>query len=107
MPLEVAEACSGIRSLISLITLALIYANFVEPKALGRCLLVVLAAPIAVIANALRIVGTGLLVQYWDPNKALGFFHEFSGWVIFIASLALLIAAHGLVRLFVHRPART
>jgi exosortase len=107
MPLEVAEACSGIRSLISLVTLAVIYSNFVEPKALGRCLLVVLAAPIAVIANALRIVGTGLLVQYWDPNKALGFFHEFSGWVIFIASLALLISAHGIIRLFVHRPART
>ena len=107
MPLEVAEACSGIRSLISLATLAVIYSSFVEPKALGRCLLVVMAAPIAVIANALRIVGTGLLVQYWDPNKALGFFHEFSGWVIFIASLALLIAAHGLIRLVVHRPART
>ena len=99
MPLEVAEACSGIRSLMSLGTLAIIYGYFLENRVLGRVLLVLASVPIAVAANALRIVGTGLLVQYWDPHKALGFFHEFSGWVIFMTSLALLLAVHGLLRL--------
>jgi exosortase len=91
MPLEVAEACSGIRSLLSLGTLAIIYGYFLETKISRRVLLALASIPIAVAANAFRIVGTGLLVQYWDPDKALGFFHEFSGWVIFIVSLFLLL----------------
>ena len=94
MPLEVAEACSGIRSLMSLTTLAIVYGFFLEDKAWPRVWLALSAIPIAVAANALRIVGTGLMVQHWDPEKALGFFHEFSGWVIFIVSLALLFAVH-------------
>ena len=99
MPLEVAEACSGIRSLLSLSTLAVIYGYFLDSKLWRRCLLVVAALPVAVAANGMRIVGTGLAVQYWDPAKALGFFHEFSGWVIFVVSLILLFAVHGALRL--------
>ena len=94
MPLEVAEACSGIRSLMSLGTLAIFYGYFLEKSNFKRILLVLLSVPIAVAANALRIVGTGLCVQYWDPDKALGFFHEFSGWVVFMVSLLFLYAAH-------------
>ena len=45
-------------------------------------------------ANSTRIVGTGLLVQYWDPEKAEGFFHAFSGWLIFIVSLSILFLLH-------------
>lgn len=97
MPLEVAEACSGIRSLMSLGTLAIVYGYFIEDTAWGRVLLALCSVPIAVAANAGRILGTGLMVQYWDPDKALGFFHEFSGWVIFIISLGLLFATHSLI----------
>jgi exosortase/archaeosortase family protein len=57
-------------------------------------LLAVASIPIAVIANSLRIIGTGLLVQYWDPEKAEGFFHAFSGWLIFVVSLSLLLLLH-------------
>jgi exosortase len=99
MPMEVAEACSGIRSLLSLTTLAIIYGYFLEPRIWRRCALVVAALPVAVGANAMRIVGTGLAIQYWDPDKALGFFHEFSGWVIFLVSLALLFLVHGALRM--------
>lgn len=98
MPLEVAEACSGIRSLMSLVTLAVIYGYFLESKFILRALLALAAVPIAVTANASRIVGTGLAVQYWDPEKALGFFHEFSGWVIFVISIVLLLLAHRIIR---------
>ena len=94
MPLEVAEACSGIRSLMSLGALAVIYGYLLEPRILMRVLLLIAAVPIAVAANALRVVGTGLCVQYWDPAKALGFFHEFSGWVIFIVAFGLLVLVH-------------
>ena len=55
--------------------------------------------PIAVAANALRIFGTGLCVEYWDPAKAEGFFHEFSGWIIFILSVGLLLGVHQLLGL--------
>jgi exosortase len=94
MPLEVAEACSGIRSLMSLFTAAVFYGYFLEPKVNRRVILALAAIPIAVAANGARIVGTGLAVQYWDPEKALGFFHEFSGWLIFVFSLILLYLLH-------------
>ncbi|HTE90305.1 MAG TPA: exosortase A [Terriglobales bacterium] len=99
MALEVAEACSGIRSLLSLTTLAIIYGYLMEPRNAVRVLLALASLPIAVAANSFRIVGTGLLVQYWDPEKAEGFFHLFSGWLIFVISLLMLFLFHRIMRL--------
>jgi exosortase len=99
MKLEVAEACSGIRSLMSLFTLAVFYGYFLERTTQRRVILALASIPIAVTANVARIVGTGLCVQYWDPEKALGFFHEFSGWVMFLVSLACLFLVHRAMRL--------
>ena len=98
MPLEVAEACSGIRSLMSLVTLAIIYGYLMEKRLWVRWLLALAAIPITVIANDVRIVGTGLLVQYWDPAAAEGYFHASWGWIIFVVSLVMLYACHQLVR---------
>jgi exosortase len=100
MKLEVAQACSGIRSLMSLFTLAIFYGYFIERTVARRVILALAAIPIAVAANAARIVGTGLCVQYWDPTKAEGFFHEFSGWVMFVVSLACLYVVHRIILLF-------
>jgi exosortase len=94
MSLEVVEACSGIRSLISLVTLAVIYGYFLEPRTSRRVLLVIAAMPIAVVANGLRIMGAGLLGQYWSPDRAQGFFHTFSGWVIFVSAVLMLFFFH-------------
>jgi exosortase len=101
MPLEVAEACSGIRSLMSLFTVAVIYGYFLERKTWRRWVLALSALPIAVTANVVRIFGTGLCVQYWDPDKAMGFFHEFSGWLMFLVSLGCLYLVHLAMRLAV------
>jgi len=98
MQLEVAEACSGIRSLLSLATLTIIYGYLMETRIWIRVLLALASVPIAVAANSFRIVGTGLLVQYWDPEKAEGFFHLFSGWLVFVMSLAIVFALHKLMR---------
>ncbi len=95
--LEVAEACSGIRSLMTLVTLAIIYGYLMDSRKWVRILLSLSAVPIAVAANSLRIVGTGLLVQYWDPDKAQGFFHTFSGWLIFVVSLIMLFGLHQII----------
>ncbi len=94
MQLEVAEACSGIRSMMSLFTVAVLFGYFFERTTLRRVILALASLPIAVAANALRIFGTGLCVQYWDPDKAVGFFHEFSGWLMFLVSLACLYLIH-------------
>jgi exosortase len=101
MSLEVAEACSGIRSLMSLTTLAIIYGYLMERRISVRVVLAIASIPIAVAANSFRIVGTGLLVHYWDPAKAQGFFHEFSGWLIFVISLVMLYLLHCVIRWFV------
>ena len=94
MPLDVAEACSGIRSLLTLVTLAIIYGYLMETRVWVRVVLALSAVPIAVAANSFRVFGTGLLVQYWDPDKAEGFFHTFEGWLIFVVALIMLLAVH-------------
>lgn len=96
--LAVVEACSGIRSLMTLVTLALIYAYFTQPPqtkvyATVRAIILVLAAvPIAILTNALRVSGTGVLAHYYGTRVADGFFHSFSGWVIYIVAALMLFA---------------
>jgi exosortase len=92
--LEVAEACSGIRSLVSLLSLAVLLGKFAEPRRGARLALVLLAVPIAIAANAARVAGTGLAAEWIGPRAAQGFFHEFSGWVMFVIACALLLGAH-------------
>jgi exosortase len=92
--LEVAEACSGIRSLFSLITLTILYAYFLDEGAFWRVVLITLSIPLALLCNGLRIMGTGVLTQYIDPEAAEGFFHTFSGWFIFVTALFFLFVVH-------------
>ena len=105
--LNVVEACSGIRSLMSLATLALMYGLVAERRNWMRVLLVLFAIPAAVGANALRIVGAALLGQYAGPQYADGFFHAFSGWLIFVLTMALLVGLHAAGSRIVRRDATT
>jgi len=95
--LEVVEACSGIRSLMSLIALAIAYGYFVEQRLWARITLVVLMLPIAVAGNALRVVGTGIVTYFWGPQFAEGFFHFFQGWLIFVSAVAGMMLVHWLL----------
>jgi exosortase len=97
--LEVAEACSGIRSLFSLFTLTIVYGYMAETKIGVRVLLAVVAVPISVFANALRIAFTGVMVEGWGVERAEGTIHALSGWFVFIASLALIFLLHRLVQI--------
>ena len=92
--LEVVEACSGIRSLITLISLAVAYGYLVERRRWVRYLLVVLMVPSAIISNAIRIMGAGVLAHRFGPAAAEGFLHGFSGWVIFVTALLLMFGCH-------------
>ena len=97
--LDVAEACSGIRSLLSLVTLAIIYGYLLESRKWVRVVLVCAAVPIAVAANSFRVFGTGLLVQHGYENEAEGFYHSVSGLVIFAVALVMLFALHRVISL--------
>ena len=96
--LEVADACSGIRSLISLLALAVAYAFFVQTSTCRRWVIIVSAVPIAIATNALRVIGTGFLAQWWGAKAAEGFFHEFAGMVVFVLAMALLVTVGALVK---------
>ena len=113
--LEVVEACSGIRSLMTLVTLAVVFAYFTHPRGDGSgkdggnhlsklvsrvksygfwrsSILVLSAIPIAIFTNALRVSGTGILAHYYGTQVADGFFHSFSGWVIYVVAFVMLFA---------------
>ena len=62
-----------------------------------RVALAFAAVPIAIAANVFRIFATGFLAEHWDPDKAMGFFHEFQGWLVFVISLLLLFGFHRLI----------
>ncbi|MGA2131078.1 MAG: exosortase [Bryobacteraceae bacterium] len=91
--LSVVEACSGIRSLLSLTFLSLVYGYFFENNAWIRAALFAATIPIAIVANASRVTLTGVLTEY-KPELAEGFFHTASGWVIFMVALAILVLLH-------------
>jgi exosortase len=121
--LEVVEACSGIRSLMTLVTLAVVFAYFTHPRDDGQnhlrkrvdgpvanapgsdksvpariksygfwrsTIIVCSAVPIAIFTNALRVSGTGILARYYGTRVADGFFHSFSGWVIYVVAALML-----------------
>jgi exosortase len=95
--LEVAEACSGIRSLVSLLTLGIVFGYFADRRGWVRGLIALSAIPIAVITNGARVAGTGIAAHRFGPGAAEGFLHEFSGWVVFVMAFAMIIALQWLL----------
>lgn len=96
--LEVADACSGIRSLISLLALAVALAFFLKIPVWKRWLLVCMAVPIAIVTNASRVIVTGFLAQFWGASAAEGFFHEFAGLAVFGVAMVLLVSMGALLK---------
>lgn len=96
--LEVADACSGLRSLMSLLALAVAYAFISQTAPLKRLLIIVAAVPIAIITNMFRVVVTGVLAQRYGAAVAEGFFHEFAGLAVFVLALLLLFCLGALLR---------
>lgn len=95
--LEVAEACSGLRSLVALLALGTVYAYFSQHQMWKRWTLVLLSIPIAILANAFRVTGTGVLANYWGTEAAEGFYHTFEGWLVFVVAFILLLACGTLI----------
>ncbi len=102
--LEVAEACSGIRSLVSLLTLAIVFGYFTDPRPTVRIAIALSSIPVAIVANAFRVAGTGIAAHYYGTAAAEGFFHSFSGWIVFIAAFAMLFGIIRLLRWLMPEP---
>jgi len=100
--LDVVEACSGIRSLLSLTFLSLAYGRLFETRTWVKIALLVATVPIAIACNAARITLTGILTEY-KPEIAEGIYHAFEGWVIFMFELAALLVFHRLLTRFTRR----
>ncbi|MFZ1134606.1 MAG: exosortase A [Candidatus Korobacteraceae bacterium] len=96
MRLEVVEACSGIRSLMSLLALAAGYGYLAEKSVPVRWFLFLAMVPLAIVSNGTRVMITALMTNYIGPKAAEGFMHEFSGWVIFVVATALFLGLHSL-----------
>lgn len=94
--LSVVEACSGIRSLLSLTFLGLVYGYMFDRRPWIKWALLVTTVPIAIAVNAMRVTITGILSEI-KPELAEGFFHLAEGWIVFVAALALLVLAHRII----------
>jgi len=91
--LEVAEACSGLRSIVSLAAIGALLAWAVDGSIWRRAAIVALTLPIAIVMNGLRIAATGIACETWGPHVASGGWHTFTGWVTFVISTFLLVRA--------------
>jgi len=100
--LSVVEACSGIRSLLSLSFLSVVYAYFFDQRVWMRWVLLAATIPIAILANSGRVTITGVLSEI-NPALARGFFHSLEGWIIFVIALVMLGGLHMLINRFAGR----
>ena len=98
--LEVAEACSGIRSLVSLFTFALVFGYIVDQRPWIRAVIALSAFPVAIITNGMRVAGAGVAAHNYGPAGAAGLFHDISGWLFFLASCLMLLGVQRLVQRF-------
>jgi exosortase len=98
--LDVVDACSGIRSLVSLLAVGLLLAHFVTPRLWQKTLLMLLVPPVAVFTNSLRVVSAGLMAESIGPQMLEGTVHDLTGWVVFMAAFALLAFLAWLMRRF-------
>ena len=96
--LEVAEACSGIRSIMSLTMISVVFAHMTPGSGWCKAILILAAIPVAMLANILRISGTGVLAHFFGDRIARGFLHEFSGLAVFLFGLVLLFLVYRVLR---------
>lgn len=89
--LQVVDACSGLRYFFPLIVLGILLAYFFKGSLWKKIVIVMSAIPISIVTNSMRIASVGILYQFMGPAAAEGFFHDFSGWFIFMISLGILL----------------
>jgi len=96
--LEVAEACSGIRSLVSLFTLGIVFGYFADRRPWVRAVIALSAVPVAILANGLRVASAGVAAHNFGAAGVEGLFHEFSGWVVFVIAFLMMLGFQRLLQ---------
>ena len=96
--LEVAEACSGIRSLVSLFTLGIVFGYFVDSRPWVRTAIALSAIPVAILANGVRVASAGIAAHNFGNAGVEGVFHEFSGWVVFVFAFLMMFGLQRLLQ---------
>ena len=104
--LEVAEACSGIRSIVSLAMLSILLAYLVQRGWWRKLVLIASAIPVAMIANVARVTATGILAYFYGDHVARGFLHEFSGMVVFVFGMGVLFLESHLLNRIHQNPSK-
>jgi exosortase len=102
--LEVAEACSGLRSIVSLAAIGVLLA-WTDPSWPRRLAIVASTLPVAIVMNGLRIAATGIAAETWGPRFASGSWHTFTGWITFVISIAVLMQLQRALQAGAGRPA--
>lgn len=102
--LQVVDACSGIRYMMPLVAMAILLAYYYKARLWKRVLVVLSALPVSVVTNGFRIASVGVLYPFFGQKAAEGFFHDFSGWFIFMFSLGLLLAEIWLLKRILPEP---
>ena len=105
--IDVAEPCSGMRSLFAMMALTAGYAYFTQPTWLRRGLLFALSIPIAVAGNAMRILSIVAIAATCSADFATGFYHDYSGYIVFLVAILLMVATGGLISKGVEKCARS
>lgn len=95
--LEVAQACSGLRSLTAFLMLSILFAYLLDGTKVQRTILVAMAFPLAFLSNLFRVTGTGILAHCFGGSVARGFLHEFSGMIVFCFGLICLFFLYNLL----------
>jgi exosortase len=86
---------------VSLLTLGIVYGYFADARVSVRTLVALATIPMAIVANGLRVAGTGVAAHYYGKEAAEGFFHTFSGWLVFVVTFVMLLAAMQAIQRFV------
>ncbi len=92
--IEVGAPCSGLKSLISLLALSAVFAYLIRGSYLKKSILFLAAVPIAILSNMLRIVLLCIISEIYGMEVGLGFFHDFSGFLVFAIALVLLLGVN-------------
>jgi exosortase len=79
------------------VTLGLVYGYFSDRRFWVRTVIVASTVPIAILANGARVAGTGIAAHYFGPNAAEGFFHEFSGWALFVVAFVMMLVVQKVI----------
>ena len=101
--IDIAEPCSGLRSIFALTALTAGYAYFNQPTWLRRALLFACAVPLAVFGNVMRILTICLVGRWASADFATGFYHDYSGFIVFVAAIALMVVCGELISKFAER----